>query len=273
MQMTTVGSDISKNVFQLHGVDAPGKVRLTQRVSRANLLNVMAQLPPCRVGMEACGGAQYWARELTDLGHEVKIMAPQHVKPSMHGNKTDRRDARAICEAARRPSVKAVPVSSRLPQDIQTLHRVRYQCLKSRPALVTQLRGLLAEYGIVMPKGLHQVRKRVGHILADPESGLSKLCRDILQDVAQRMSDLDARMTAYNAWMVRVCQQSEPCQRLSQVDGVGPLTATAFYAAVGNGQAFDNGRHVSAWLGLVPKQHSRGERTVLLGIHKRGDRY
>jgi transposase len=273
MQITTGGIDISKHVFQLHGVDAQGKVRLTQRVPRAHLLKVMAQLPPCCVGVEACGGAQYWARELMALGHEVKIMAPPHVKPYVHGNKTDRREARAICEAASRPYVKAVPVSSTLQQDIQTLHRVRSQCLKSRTALVNQLRGLLAEYGIVMPKGLHQVRKRVGDILADPASGLSALCREILRDVAQRIGDLDARMTAYNAWIGRVCQQIEPCQRLNQGNGVGPLTATAFYAAVGNAQAFDHGRHVSAWLGLGPKQHFSGERTVLLGIHKRGDRY
>jgi len=233
----------------------------------------MAQVPPCRVGLEACGGPQYWARARTKLGHEVKIMAPQPGKPYVHGNKTDRRAARAICEAASRPYVKAVPVSSTRQQDSQTLPRVRSQCLKSRTALVNQLRGLWVEYGIVMPKGLHQVRKRVGDILADPARGLSELCREILRDVHQRISALDARMTTYHAWIVRVCQQSEPCQRLSQVDGVGPLTATAFYAAGGHAQAFDKGRHVSAWLGLVPKQHSRGERTVLLGIHKRGDRY
>jgi transposase len=273
MQLTTVGLDIAKNVFQLYGVDAQGKVRLTQRVSRAKLLSVMAQLPPCRVGVEACGGAHYWARELTKRGHEVKIMAPQHVKPSVHGNKTDRRDAQAICDAARRPYVQAVPMSSGLQQDIQTLHRVRQQGLKHRTALVNQLRGLLAEYGIVLPQGLHHVRKRVGRILAAPESGLSELCREILRDVLQRIGDLDARMTAYNARIVHLCQQIEPCQRLSEVEGVGPLTATAFYAAVGNAQAFDNGRHVAAWLGLVPQQHSSGARTVLSGIHKRGDRY
>ena len=273
MQMTTLGIDISKNVFQLHGVDAQGKVGLSKRVSRANLLSVMGDLPPCRVGLEACGGAHYWARELTQLGHEVKMMAPQHVKPYVHGNKTDRRDAQAICEAASRPYVKVVPVSSVLQQDIQTLHRVRQQCLKSRTALVNQLRGLLAEYGIVVPKGIHQVRKRVGRILAEPNNGLSELCRDVLQDVYQHVIELDTKMTTYNARLDRLCQQIEPCQRLSQVAGVGPLTATAFYAAVGNGQTFNNGRHVSAWLGLVPNQHSSGERTVLLGIHKRGDRY
>jgi transposase len=223
--------------------------------------------------VEACGGAQYWARERTKRGHEVQIMAPQHVKPYVHGNTTDRRDAQAICAAARRPSVQAVPMSSGLQQDIQTFHRVRQQCLKSRTALVNQLRGLLAEYGIVLPQGLHHVRQRVGRILAAPESDLSERCRDILRDVLQRSGDLDARMTAYNARIVQVCQQIAPCQRFSEVEGVGPRTATAFYAAVGNAQAFDNGRHVAAWLGLVPQQHSSGARTVLLGSHKRGDRY
>ncbi len=273
MQVTTLGIDLSKNVFQLHGIDAQGQVVLTKRVSRGKLLSVMTHVPSCRVGLEACGGAHYWGRELRQLGHEVKIMAPQHVKPYRHGNKTDRRDAQAICEAASRPYVKALPVSTMLQQDIQTLHRVRQQCLKSRTALVNQLRGLLAEYGIVIPKGIHQVRKRVGRILTNPDNGLSELCRDVLQDVYQRVGELDAKMTDYNARLVRVCQQIEPCQRLSQVAGVGPLTATAFYAAVGNGHTFDNGRHVSAWLGLVPNQRSSGERTVLLGIHKRGDRY
>ena len=183
MQVTTVGIDVSKNVFQLHGVDAQGKVVLTQRVSRAKVLTTLAQLPPCRVGLEACGGAHYWARELSKLGHEIKMMAPQHVKSYVHGNKTDRRDAQAICEAASRPYVKAVPVSSVLQQDIQTLHRVRQQCLKSRTALVNQLRGLLAEYGIVVPKGIQQIRKRVGRMLAEPGSGLTELCREVLQDV------------------------------------------------------------------------------------------
>jgi transposase len=163
-------------------------------------------------------------------------------------------------------------VSSTWHQDIQTFHRVRSQCLKRRTALVNPLRGVLAEYGIVLPTGRHQVRKRVGAILSDPARGLSALCREILRDGHQRLGDLDARMTADNAWMVRVCQQLEPCQRLRQVDGVGPRTATAFYAAVGNGQAVDNGRHVSAWLGRVPKQHASGERPVRLGSHKRGDR-
>jgi transposase len=273
MQITTVGINIAKNVFQLHGVDSQGKVRLTTRVSRAKLLAFMRQLPPCHVGLEACGGAHYWARELTRLGHEVKLMAPQHVKPYVHGNKTDRRDAQAICEATSRPYVKAVPVSSVLQQDIQTLHRVRQQCIKSRTALVNQLRGLLAQYGIVVPKGIQQVRKRVGRIIAESGSGLTEFCRDVLQDIYQQVGELDAKVTAYNARIVRLCQQIEPCQRLSQVPGVGPLTATAFYATVGNAQAFDNGRHVSAWLGLVPKQHASGGRAVLLGIHKRGDRY
>jgi transposase len=201
------------------------------------------------------------------------MMAPQHVKPYVHGNTTERRDAQAICEAASRPYVKAVPVSSVLQQDIQTLHRVRQQCLKSRTALVNQRRGVLAEYGVVVPKGIQQLRKHVGRILAEPGSGLTELCREVLQDVYHRVCELDAKMTAYNARLVRLCQQLEPCQRLSQVEGVGPLTATAFYASVGNAQAFDNGRHVSAWLGLVPKQQSSGDRIVLLGIHKRGDRY
>jgi transposase len=161
----------------------------------------------------------------------------------------------------------------RRQQDIQTFHRGRSQCRKRRTALVNQRRGLVAAYGIGMPQGLPQVRQRVGRILADPESGLRERCRELLQDVAQRIGDLAARMTTDTAWIGRVCQQIEPCQRLSQVEGVGPLTATAFYAAVGNAQAVDHGRHVAAGLGLVPNHHSSGERPVLLGIHKRGDRY
>jgi transposase len=273
MQVTTWGLDVSKNVFPRHGVDSQGTVVLTKRLSRGKLLAFMAPLPPCRIGLEACGGAHDWARELLPLGHDVQMMAPQQVKPYVHGNNTDRRDAQAMCEAARRPSVRAVPVRTRLQQDIETRHRVRQQCMKSRTALVNQLRGLLAEYGIVLPTGIHQGRQRVGRLLAEAGSGLSEFCRDVLQDVYQRVGELDAKVTAYNARIVRLCQQIEPCQRLSPVAGVGPLTATAFYATVGNAQACDNGRHVAAWLGLVPQQHASGERTVLLGIHKRGDRY
>jgi transposase len=188
---------------RLHGGDAQGKVVLTQGVARAKGLTTLAPLPPCRVGLAACGGAHYWARELSQLGHDVKVMAPQHVKPSVHGNEPERRDAQAICEAASRPSGKAVPVRSVRPQDIQTLHRVRHQCLKSRTALVHQLRGVLAEYGIVVPTGIQQIRKRVGRMLAEPGSGLTELCREVLQDVYHRMCALDAKRTAYTARLVR----------------------------------------------------------------------
>ena len=272
-QMTTLGIDTAKQVFQLHGVDAHGNVVLHKRVTRKQVLPLLAQLPPCLVGLEACGGSHYWAREITKLGHTVKLMAPQAVKPYVQGNKTDGRDAEGICEAASRPRVRPVAINSAADQDMQTLHRVREHCVKMRTALANQLRGVLGEYGFVIPQGIGRVRKAIPLIIEDAENGLSALCRELLWDVYQRVCMLDAEITRYDARIVQLAAQSEICQRLTAVGGVGPLTATAFVAAVHDPRAFKNGRHCAAWLGLVPTQHGTGGKTTLGGVSKRGNAY
>ena len=272
-QITTLGIDTAKQVFQLHGVDAQGHVVLHKRVTRKQVLPLLAQLPPCLVGLEACGGSHYWAREITKLGHTVKLMAPQAVKPYVQGNKTDGRDAEGICEAASRPRVRPVAINSAAEQDMQTLHRVREHCVKMRTALANQLRGLLGEYGIVVPQGIGRIRKAIPLIVEDADNGLSDLCRELLWDVYQRVCTLDAEITRYNARIAQLAAQSEVCQRLTRVPGVGPLTVTAFVAAVHDPGAFKNGRHCAAWLGLVPTQHGTGGKTVLGGMSKRGNQY
>jgi transposase len=272
-QISTLGIDPAKQVFQLHGVDAQGNSVLHKRVSRKQVLPLLAQLPSCLVGLEACGGSHYWAREITKLGHTVKLMAPQAVKPYVQGNKTDGRDAEGICEAASRPRVRAVAINSTVDQDMQTLHRVREHCVKMRTALANQLRGVLGEYGFVVPQGIGRVRKAIPLIVEDADNGLSALCRELLWDVYQRLCTLDAEITRYNARIAQLAEQTAVWQRLTSVPGVGPLTATAFVAAVHDPGACKNGRHGAAWLGLVPTQHGTGGKTVLGGVSKRGNQY
>ncbi len=258
----------------MHGVDARGKVVVHQRATRKQLPRLLANLEPCLVGMEACGSAHHWAREIEKLGHTVKLMSPQFVKPYRKGNKNDPNDAEAICEAVTRPSMRFVPIKSAAQQDIQALHRVREQLLKSRTALVNQVRGLLGEHGIVAPRGIAYLRRLLIEILAEPGArGLSGLLGETLVEIAARLRFLDERIHSYDLRIGRVFAHDERCQRLAKVEGVGPLVATAMVSAVGNATEFKSGRELSAWLGLVPRQHSSGNRNVLLGISKRGDRY
>jgi transposase len=200
-------------------------------------------------------------------------MAPQAVKPYVQGNKTDGRDAEGMCEAASRPRVRPVAIQSAADQDMQTLHRVREHGVTMRTALATQLRGVLGEYGIVVPQGIGRVRKAIPVIVEDAEHGLSDLCRALLWDVDQRVCTLDAEITRYDARIAQLATQSDVCQRLTRVEGVGPLTATAFVAAVHDPGACKNGRHCAAWLGLVPTQHGTGGKTTLGGVSTRGNAY
>jgi transposase len=274
MKVKTIGIDLAKEVFGVHGVDARGKSLVHKRVSRKHLLGLLAKLEPCLVGMEACGSAHHWAREIEKLGHTVKLMSPQFVAPYRKGNKNDPNDAEAICEAVTRPSMRFVPIKSEAQQDLQALHRVREQLLKSRTALVNQVRGLLAEHGIVAPRGIAHLRRLMVEILAEPAGrGLSGLFGETLFEIAERLRFLDERIRTYDLRIGRVFAHDERCQRLAKVEGVGPLVATALVAAVGNANEFKSGRELSAWLGLVPRQHSSGNRNVVLGISKRGDRY
>ena len=272
-QVTTLGIDIAKNVFQLHGVNARGKTILQKRLSRNKLMAFIANLPACRIGMEASGGAHYWARECTKLGHEVKLMAPQYVKPYVQGNKNDDHDAAAICEAVSRPRMRFVPIKSVAHQDMQALHRIRERQIKMRTALVNQIRGLLSEYGIVMPKGVAQVRHQLPFVLEDADNGLTWVAREWLQSLQAELRLIDEQIAATTHKIAQVFVSDEACQRLAQLRGIGPLTATALVAAVGDARGFKHGRQLAAWLGLVPRQHSTGGKPTLLGISKRGNSY
>jgi transposase len=274
MKVKTIGIDLAKDVFGMHGVNERGKALIHRRVTRQELLGLLAKLEPCLVGMEACGSAHYWAREIEQLGHTVKLMSPQFVKPYRKGNKNDPNDAEAICEAVTRPSMRFVPIKSAAQQDIQALHRVREQLLKARTALVNQVRGLLGEHGIVAPRGIAHLRRLLSELLAAPEvHRLSARLGETLVEIAERLRFFDQRIRAYDLRIERVFAHDERCQRLAKVEGVGPLVATAMVSAVGNASEFRSGRELAAWLGLVPRQYSSGNRNVLLGISKRGDRY
>lgn len=274
MEVTTIGIDVAKEVFEVHGVDGRGRVTVRKRLVRTRLLEFLGKLPACLVGLEACASTHYWARELERLGHQVKLMSPRLVKAYRKSDKNDANDAAAICEAVARPSMRFVPIKSAAQQDIQALHRVREQLLKSRTALVNQLRALLGEQGIIAPRGVARARRLLAETLTDPERhGLSGLFGEALIEMAERLRFFDDRIGTYDLRLERVFQHDERCQRLAAVGGVGPLVATAVVAAVGNAREFKSGRELSAWLGLVPRQHSSGNRRVLLGISKRGDRY
>src|SRR6202049_2340900 len=273
MKVTTLGIDLAKSIFRLHGVDARGVAVLRRQLTRQQLLPFLAKLSPCLVGMEAGPGAHFWAREIGKLGHEARLMSPHFVKPYVKSNKNDANDAEAICEAVGRPSMRFVPNKNTSQQDVQALHRIRSQLIKWRTALANEIRGLLAEYGIVVTRGIAPLRRMLPVILEDAENGLSGLFREMLVEMAGRLRLLEGRLRQYDLRVARVFGQDERCHRLAQVEGVGPLIATALVAAVGNAHEFKSGRELSAWLGLVPRQHSSGGKTVLLGISKRGDRY
>jgi transposase len=273
MRVTTLGIDLAKSIFQLHGVDEHGKVAVEKRLTRSKLLETVAQLPPGVIGMEACASAQYWAREFQQLGHTVKLISPQFVKPYVKGNKNESRDAEAICEAVSRPHMRFVPLKTVESQDIQALHRLRSRLIKERTALVKQIRGLLAERGIVMAQGITRLRHQLPTIVEDGANKLTPLSREVMREVAEELVALDERIARADHFVQRIFAENAQCQKLAHVEGIGPVIATALVAAVGTAQEFADGRHLAAGLGLVPRQCSSGGKERLLGISKRGDRY
>lgn len=272
-QATTVGIDLAKTVFHLHGVDAQGHTVLRERLTRTKLPAFLAQLPVCLIGMEACGGAHYWARYAQTHGHQVRLINPQFVKAYLKSNKNDANDAEAVCEAVSRPQMRYVPVNTVEQQDIQSLHRVRSRVVGQRTMLVNQIRGLLQEYGLVLPRLIGTVRRQLPAIMENAENGLTPRVRALLAELYAELRDLDQRVERMGGAIQEVFEQHEVCQRLAAIEGIGPLTATALVAAVGDARVFKNGRQMAAWLGLVPRQASTGGRPQLLGISKRGDRY
>jgi transposase len=271
MKITTVGMDLAKQVFQVHGVDAQGNAVLRKKLERSKVLEFFVNLPPCLIGMEACGSAHYWARKLQAMGHVVKLMAPQFVKPYVKTNKNDAADAEAICEAVSRPSMRFVPIKTDEQQAILSVHRVRQSFVKARTAQANQIRGLLAEFGIVIPQGIAHIARRVPQLIEQPE--LPDSFRILLQRLYAHLKELDKQVDELEATIAHWHRESELSRKLAEVPGIGPITATALVASVGDAKNFKNGRQLAAWLGLVPRQHSSGGKSVLLGISKRGDTY
>ena len=249
MQVTTIGIDLAKHVFQIHGVDARGKRVLTKKLRRDQMKDFFAQQPACRIGLEACAGAHYWARELGALGHTVRLMAPQFVKPYVKTNKSDAADAEAICEAVDRPNMRFVPVKTPDQQAVLALHRVREGWIKARTAQSNQIRGLLAEFGIVLPQGLATLYRRVPGVLEDAENGLPDMFRDLLADLLAHIRELDDRVKRLERRIHAWHRQHPISQRLAQIPGIGPISASALVASIGEARAFRNGRQLAAWLG------------------------
>lgn len=273
MKITAIGLDLAKQVFQVHGVDERGHSVLNRKLKRAQVALFFANLPPCLVGMEACSSSQYWARKLMALGHTVKLIAPQFVRPYVKANKTDAADAEAICEAVGRPGMRFVPLKSIESQMLLAMHRARQAFIKARVAQTNQIRGLLAEFGIVIPRGPKNLEPRVAGILEDAENGLPTSLRQLLCRLVQHVRDLRQQAQEIEAEINRWHERNEASRRLAQIPGIGALTATALVASIGDANAFTNGRQLAAWIGLVPRQHSSGGKPKLLGISKRGDTY
>jgi transposase len=273
MNTTTIGFDIAKTVFQVHGMDERGRPTVRRQIRRADLMKFFANLPPCLIGMEACASAHFWARKLSSLGHTVKLIAPQFVKPYVKTNKNDARDAEAICEAVSRPSMRFVLAKTVEQQALIALHRVRQGFVQARTGQANQLRGLLAEFGIVLPKGMSHLHGRTPGILEDAENGLPGVARELFARLFVNLRELGAHITELERQIRAAHRDDDASQRLEAIPGIGPLSASALVASIGDAKAFKNGRQLAAWMGLVPRQNSSGGTTRLLGISKRGDTY
>jgi transposase len=273
MNIKRIGIDLAKQVFQVHGVDAQEKAVLRKQLRRAQMLDYFQKLPPCLIGMEACSSAHYWGRELQKLGHTVKLMAPQFVKPYVKSNKNDANDAEAICEAVARPTMRFVAIKTIAQQDIQAIHRIRSELIHQRTAKVNQIRGLLGEYGLVVGRRVDVLRTALPLLLEDAENGLTIDFRVLLEGLQQDLIKLDERVDELDKKIKLLANSNTEAKRLLQIPGIGPMTATALVCAIGDGKQFKRGRDLAAWLGLTPRQHSSGGKDRLLGISKRGDAY
>jgi len=273
MSIVTVGIDLAKNVFAVHGVDDNGKSALVKpKVARADLAALIAQLPPCLIGMEACSGAHHWARLFRQYGHTVRLMAPKFVTPyRMSGKrgKNDAADAAAICEAVTRPNMRFVPVKEEHQQIILCLHRTRQGFVEERTALYNRLRGLIAEFGVVLPQRIACLRRDIGEHLED----LPGYANQCVGDLLAHADRLDERIAEYDRAIAQAARDDARSKRLMQLPGIGPTTASALLASIGGGHDFANGRQVAAWVGLTPGQYSSGGKERLGRITKAGDRY
>lgn len=271
--VTLLGIDLAKNVFQLHGIDDKGNTVLTRRLTRNKLVEFIVKLPSCIIAMEACSGANHWYRKFKAMKHEVKLISPKFVKPFVKTNKNDRNDAEAICEAASRPSMRYVSPKTVEQEDIQALHRIRSRLVQERTALINQIRGLLSEYGIIVPKGINKIKKALPEILEDAENELSHASRELFNNLHEEVGEKDQKIKKYDLKIEVLFKVNDSCQKIANIEGIGVITATAVVAAIGDPTVFKNGRHFAAFLGLVPKQCSSGNKQKLLAISKRGDIY
>jgi transposase len=272
-EITTIGLDLAKHVFQVHGVDADGAVVLRKQLRRGQVVSFFSRLPRCLVGMEACATAHYWARELGALGHEVRLMPAQYVKAYVKRNKNDAADAAAICEAVVRPTMRFVPVKTAEQQAALLLHRGRERIVRQRTALVNALRAHLAEFGVIAPQGLRNVGKLIAIVHDEDDARLPDLARSVLQVLAAQIEQLNVSVTALEKQLMGWHKRNPVSQRLATIPGIGPIIATAIAATVAEPSGFRSGREFAAWLGLVPRQNSTGGKSRLGGISKRGDQY
>jgi transposase len=273
MKITTIGIDLAKEMFQVHGVDTHGKAVLRKQLRRSEMAKFFGNLEPCLIGMEACGSAHHWARKLGKFGHTVKLMAPQFVKPYVKTNKNDMADAEAICEAVCRPNMRFVPMKTIEQQAILSVHRARQGFVKARTAQAHQIRGLLSEFGIVIPQGISSMVKRMPDILEDAKNDLPGTMRRLLGRLNDHFKELNRQVEELELQIKLWHKENELSRKLEAIPGIGPITASAIVATVGEATEFKNGRQMAAWMGLVPRQHSSGGKQNLLGISKRGDVY
>ena len=272
-EVSTIGLDIAKAVFQVHGVDGAGAVVIRKRVSRAKMLEFFADLPPCLIGIEACPSAHHWGRELTGLGHTVKLMPPSYVKAYLKRSKNDANDAAAICEAVTRPSMRFVPIKTKEQQTALMLHRTRQLLVRQRTMLSNALRGHLAELGVVSAKGRNGTGELLS-IVADAEDRrIPPAARGILDTLARQYGAIGAEIGSIDKSILAWHRACEPSRRLAEIPGIGPIVATALVAEIGDWKAFSSGRNLAAWIGLVPKQHTTGGKDRLGSITKQGNRY
>lgn len=272
--ITTIGIDIAKNYIQIHGTNDKGKTLLKKRLPREKFLTLMATIPTCLVGIEACGGAHYWATELKKLGFDVKLMSPRKVKKYLDNrNKNDEKDAAACAEAVGRSNMTFVPIKTVEQRDIQSLHRIRSFYIRQRTALMNMMRGLLLELGIAINKRESALLKKLIELLDSDNIRLDEQNKAYFQDLYIDLKNLDTQIEKHTNTLKTLAKKDELCQRLQTIEGIGPISATALIAKIGNGSEFKKGRELSAYLGLVPRQHSSGDTQRLLGITKHGDRY
>lgn len=273
MNIKRIGIDLAKQVFQLHGVDSHEKVTIRKKLNRAQMHAYFKALPPCLVGMEACGTSHYWARTLMSYGHTVKLMACQFVKPYVKSGKNDANDAEAICEAVGRPSMRFVAIKTVEQQVMQAEHRIRSRLVRARTALSNEIRGLLAEFGMVVPTGITQIRRALPILLEDEQGQLSARFKELLTGLAEELRRVDDDIVVHDKRIQASVREDARVKRLLEIEGIGPITASALVAAVGDAKQFASGRDMAAWVGLVPSQHSSGGKERLGHISKRGDTY